>query len=247
MILPLPNESGDYLDREGAHVSGRIEITPGYPETAPFDLLVAHGDVLPSRQGFHPKSATISPLVLSDGRYIPIPELTFTVTLESPWEKVWRNIADPLARVVLPLLSVGATVCLAYVGWRRWLRRQTAERDRRLAALYSELREHIKLERWADARDRIERIRFVQPRYRDVDQLDTLVSSAETAAWRREELYRAGWQAYQVRDWPSAVQAFSAVEHETPYYQDVLFMRRTAALYAAIRRLIVPVLGPAER
>jgi len=231
-VLPLPNESVAYVNREGAHVPGRLEVTPGYPEAAPFDLLVVHGDALRRGGGLRPRRVTIAPLILSDERYVVVPELQFTIGLENRWERFWRVVAEPFVSLALPLLAVGAVVSLAYIVWRRLQREQMVEREKQLAVLYSELREHIKLERWADARERIERIRLAQPRYRDVDQLDTLVSSAETAAWRREELYRAGWQAYQMRDWPSAVQAFSAVERETPYYQDVLFMRRTAMLYA---------------
>ena len=58
-----------------------------------------------------------------------------------------------------------------------------------------------------------------------------MVTSAEMAARRREQLYQIGVEAYRARNWPSAVQAFGAIEQETPYYREVRFLGGSA-LYA---------------
>jgi hypothetical protein len=132
----------------------------------------------------------------------------------------------------MPYLFLGLVLLLVAWGWYRIIRSRRRGLERELASSYGTLREQIKLDRWADARKEIDYIRLLRPHYRDVDQIDTLVGAAETSKWRREELYQAGLVAYRERDWPSAVQAFGAVEREAPYYRDVRFLRRTAALYA---------------
>ncbi|MBC7317567.1 MAG: hypothetical protein H5T70_14185, partial [Chloroflexi bacterium] len=151
------------------------------------------------------------------------------------WEQGLRDFSQSLATVMTPYLLLGALFLAAvWLGQRLNAQRRLA-RERRLSGLYARLREQIRLERWADAREIIEQIRAEAPRYRDIERIDAVVSAAEGAGWRREQLYNTGLQAYKARNWPDAVHAFQAVEQEAPYYREVRFLRRTAALYADLQ------------
>lgn len=230
--LPLPDEAVAFVDAQGDHVAGRVRVTPGYPDARPHDLRLAHGNT--QRQGglLFPYRVRVVPLLLSAGGSAPIPELAFEVRLESIWGQSARTFAAGAARNGTPyVLLLGLSAGAVLLG-QRARRRRVVARERQLATVYGQLSEHIKLERWGEARQLIESIRAVQPHYRDVDRIDTLVSSAETATWRREQLYQIGVEAYRTRNWPSAVQAFGTIQRETPYYREVHFLRRTAALYA---------------
>jgi len=232
LVLPLSDASIAFVDRSGTHVPGRLEVVPGHPDAMPHDLHVVHEDTQVRGTLLRPYRVDILPLVRADDEAVAVPELAFSIRLESYWEQVVRGSTDSVARVGTPYLALGlVTVAVVWV-WLRVSRQQRLAREKRLSPVYSRLREHIRLERWEDARQEIEGIQLLEPHYRDVDQLDALVSAAESAAWRREQLYSMGVAAYKRRDWPSAVQAFSAIEREAAYYGDSRFLKRTAALYA---------------
>ncbi len=232
LVFPLSDESIAFVDLNGTHVPGRLKVVPGYPDALPHDLRVVHADTQLRGGLLRPRRVAILPLVRVDGKTVAVRELAFEIRLESHWEQIARTFCATVVRVGTPYLVLGLIAAVA--GWAcvRLSRQQGTAREKRLLPLYSRLREHMKLERWQDARREIEELRLLEPHYRNVDEIDALVSAAEGAAWRREQLYNEGIQAYQARDWPSAARMFSAIEKEDGFYRDVRFLRRTAALYA---------------
>jgi hypothetical protein len=232
LIMPLPDRSVAFVDVDGRHIPGRLDVTPGYPDALPYDLRVIHANTQFQAGALFPYRVRIVPLLSQDDETSPLSPLAFQIQLESRWAHALRRFAISVATLGIPLLLLGLLMALAIWLWRHLSRRHDLRREKQLAALYVELREQIRLQRWDEARQRIDRLVMMQPDYRDVGQLDVLVSSAETAMWRREQLYSAGVRAYKGRDWPEAAQAFRGVEQEAPYYRDVRFLRRTAELYA---------------
>lgn len=232
LALTLPNQAIAFVDARGEHIGGRLALVPGYPDAAPRDLRVAHGNTQFQGRFLRPYRVTVQPMLRVGGEYVSLRELAFSIALESRFAHAARSFAVAVSEVGMPYLLMGIIVLLAVLAWQRWIRWRYTAREQQLATTYLQLREDIRLERWPDARRKIEQICAVYPRYRDVNQLDALVSAAETAAWRREQLYNAGVRAYRERNWSDAVQYLSALEQESPYYRDVRFLRRTAALYA---------------
>ncbi|MCD6519123.1 MAG: hypothetical protein J7M05_04275 [Anaerolineae bacterium] len=235
LAFSLSDGAISFVDTQGKHIPGRLKIVAGYPDALPYDLRIAHENTQ-LRGGFWgAHRVEVLPVLREGDRVMPIEELGFQVRLEGPWARAYRAWAVSIIGLGVPVLFLGGVALFAVWGWRRWRERQQLLREKQLVQMYMRLREQIKLERWAEARAEIERIRKLQPHYRDVDRLETLVSTAEMAAWRREQLYQMGIRAYKRRDWPAAVQAFRAIEEEAPYYRDVRFLRRTAALYADLQ------------
>jgi hypothetical protein len=232
LAFPLSEQAILFVNGEGDPIPGRLSITPGYPDALPYNLRVVHAQTQLQGRLVVPYRLKITPTLRAGERALPVSELAFEIRLESRWEHAFRLFAATVFSVGLPYLILGALLLAAALVWQRYQTRLRRRREAELTTAYLRLREQIKIERWEDARLEIEAIRRVQPQYRDVDRLDALVSAAETAAWRREQLYSRGTSAYRARDWPTAVQAFGAIEAETPYYRDVRFLRRTAALYA---------------
>ena len=232
LVLPLPDEALAFVDLQGTHVPGRLQIIPGYPDAWPYDLRVVHGDTQFRAGPLRPYRVSILPAIRNDGQIVSVPELAFRIRLESRWEGAFREFAVSFSSVGTPYLLVAVVLLLVAGVWQQVNQGRRRASEKKLTALYVRLREQVKLDHWAEARREIERIRHLRPHYRDTDQLDSLVSAAESAGWRREQLYSNGLRAYKDRDWPTAVHAFRAVEEETPYYRDVRFLRRTAALYA---------------
>jgi len=232
LVFPLPDASLAFVGPKGNHLPGTIEVVPGYPTATPYDLWLAHEGTQVRATLFSPHSVTIVPIVQHDGGQAKLPELTMRIQLVSSGAHAFHEAAVALARHMLPasiaIFLVAATIAL--VGYLQRYRR--CERERILAERYRQLRESVRLEQWRAARTLLEEIRRERPAYRDVNRIDAIVSAAETATWRRGQLYRAGVRAYRERDWPKAVNAFHTIEQETPYYRDVAFLRRTAALYA---------------
>jgi len=232
LVFPLSDGSIAFVDLNGTHVPGRLKVVPGYPDALPHDLRVVHADTQLRGALLRPRRVAILPMVRVEGKTLAVPELAFEIRLESHWEQIARTFCASVVRVGTPYLVLG--LIAAVVGWAylRLSSERRKAREERLLPLYSRLREHMNLERWQDARREIEEIRLLEPRYHNVEEMDALVSAAEGAAWRREQLYNEGLQAYHARDWPSAARAFSAIEKEDGFYRDVRFLRRTAALYA---------------
>jgi len=232
LFFPLPDSTLAFVDAQGIPVPGRLTVIPGYPDALPYSLLLAHADTQLQPTLFSSRGVRIIPQIRTADGAVAIPELAFRTKVESRLNHTLRSIVLWLSAWGLP---AGLVIIVVASLWRVWygavLRRRQA-REQRLSALYTRLRDEIKVENWPVARERVEELRLLAPSYRDLDQLDTLISTAETGAWRREQLYNAGLDAYRRRDWAAAVQAFAAVEEETPYYRDVRFMRRTAALAA---------------
>lgn len=233
--LSLSDQALGFVDREGRPIAGQVRVTPGYPEAQPHDMLVVHNDTQLRGPWLRAHRVTATPTMLVDGEPVALRELAFEIRLVGRAESALRRAAQGIGQVALPALLLGGLLLAVVCAWRQVRRQQSALLERRLGGLYTSLQGYIKLERWADARRAIEQIQTSATGYRDVDRLDALVSAAETAAWRREQLYDAGLRAYKNREWPSAVQSFSAIEEETPYYRDVRFLQRTAALYADLR------------
>ena len=231
LVLLLPDEAVAFTDRDGGHVPGRLRITPGFPDAIPHDLFVAHGNTS-NRSGFLGSDhVDISAILHVGGTTKPVPELGFRIRLESRWERATRLFVTAVSSVAMPYLLLGVISGLGLWTWQQYRAASRRRAERSLAVLHARLREEIKLERWPTARQTIECIQLERPQYRDVERLDTLVSSAETAAWRRQQLYETGVLAYTSGDWPRAIQAFAAIETESPYYRDVRFLTRTATLY----------------
>jgi hypothetical protein len=232
LVFPLPDDAVAFVDADGNHIPGRIRITPGYPNALPHNLRLAHGNTQLQGGLLFPYQIRIVPLLLVDEGTTAVPELAFGVRLESVWEQSLRTFAVGMARYGTLYFVLLVLVVVAVGAGQRVRRRRVLAREKHLATIYGQLSEHVKLERWNEARQLIESIRNLQPHYRDIDRLDTMVTSAEMAVWRREQLYQIGAEAYRARNWPSAVQAFGTIEEETPYYREVRFLQRTAALYA---------------
>ncbi|MGI5916003.1 MAG: hypothetical protein ACOX9A_06075 [Anaerolineae bacterium] len=232
LVLPLPDRSVAFVDLDGRHVPGRLQVIPGYPDALPYDLRVTHANTQYQAGPLFSHRVQIAPLLRRGNEPVPLPELAFVIRLESRWATATREFAISVATLGIPVLGMILVITLVVWLWRHLNRRQALRRERQLSGLYVELREQIRLQRWSEARARIDRLLMLEPGYRDVDQLDVLVSSAETAMWRREQLYNTGVRAYKNRDWPEAAQALRQVEQEAPYYRDVRFLRRTAELYA---------------
>jgi hypothetical protein len=232
LALPLSDDAVAFVNADGDHIPGRVRITPGYPDALPHDLRLAHGNTQLQGGLLFPYRVWIVPLLVTDDGTTPIRELAFGVRLESVWGQSMRTFAAGVARYGTPYLLLAALAVGAARVAARVRRGRVLAREKHLATVYGQLSEHVKLERWGEARQLIESIRALQSHYRDIDRLDSMVTSAEMATWRREQLYRIGVEAYRGRNWPSAVQAFGTIEEETPYYREVRFLRRTAALYA---------------
>lgn len=235
LYLALSDPGLAFVDASGRRVPGQIRVSPGYPETAPHEILVIHEDTQFRSRGLRAARVTITPTLLADGDPVALRDLAFQIRLMGRGEATLRRAAQRIAQVALPGALLGGLLLAAAWLWQQIRRQQRAELERRLSGLYTALQGYIKLESWADARRAIEQIQAASKGYRDIDRLEAQVSAAETAAWRRERLYDAGVRAYKSRDWPSAVQSFGAIEEETPYYRDVRFLRRTAALYADLQ------------
>ncbi|MHB1319214.1 MAG: hypothetical protein ACYCYF_11400, partial [Anaerolineae bacterium] len=235
LLFPLPDATIAIVGEDGLPVPGRLAVVPGYPDALPYSLRLAHADTQLQPTLLASRAVRITPLLRTDAGPVTVTELTFRTEVESRFGHAMRAIVLWLSGWGLP---VGLASILVGSLWRVWyaagLRRRQAHQQR-LSAIYTRLRDEIKVENWPVARERAEELRLLAPAYRDLDRLDTLISTVETGTWRREQLYSAGLDAYRQRDWPAAVQAFAAIEEETPYYRDVRFLRRTAALGADLR------------
>jgi hypothetical protein len=137
-----------------------------------------------------------------------------------------------VAGVGLPVLVLLAGCVAAAWFWERQRRRRQQAQERQLELQYGQLREHVRLGRWPEARAALDGMRAIDAHYRDVQQIEGMVSSAESQTWRLQQLYESGVAAYRARSWPEAIQALRAIEAEAPYYRNVRFLERTAALYA---------------
>jgi len=232
VVLPLSDDSVAYVDGEGMRVPGRLEITPGYPEALPHELRVLHArtQLRGGLLGRH--MVSVEPRVLVDGTWVAVPELSFRLALEAPWLRTMRRVASFLAGAGLPALLILAAMLVVVLAWGRLRQRRRLAQEQQLAGRYRQLREHVRLSEWGQARSELEDIRTVDAGYRDLPQLELMVNAAESRSWRLEQLYEAGWAAYKRRDWPEAIHALRAVEDEAPYYRNVAFLQRTAALYA---------------
>lgn len=232
LVLSLPDEAVTFVDAGGVHTSGRLTVTPGYPDPLPYDLYLQHGNTQLRGGLLRAHRVTVVPTIRRADQAIAIDELAFRLRLTSLLEQAARRLSKTLITDAAPYLLVAAILAAgAWVAYHL-TRRRRLRHQQLLAVTYGRLREQIKLQRWADARSLIERLRLESAHYRDIDQLDVVVSAAETGSWRREQLYKSGIDAYRQRDWPAAVQSFAAIEQETPYYRDVRFLSRSAALYA---------------
>ncbi len=232
LIVAPPDDTLTLVDGSGTHISGRVTIEPGFPEWRPYDLWVANGNTQATSGLLGQRRVELTPAVMTINGVVTLPEASFTIIVDGPLAQTARRAARVWS-LVFPLLVILAalTIWLA----ERWKRRSHSlrlEQERLLAGRYAQLRSHIKLEQWDAARHEIEAIQSVQPEYRDITRLEALVSTAETATWRREQLYATGLAAYRQRQWPAAAQAFAAVEQENPYYREAAFLKRTSELYA---------------
>ncbi|MEA3407818.1 MAG: hypothetical protein U9R48_07040 [Chloroflexota bacterium] len=232
LIFDVSDGSVAFVDAEGGHVPGRLDIVPGYPQALPYDLRIAHANTQLRGGLLSAHRVSVAPSVLLEGAEVPVPELGFGIRLPSRVERVARNFFLSFSRAAMPYFLLALVLAVALLAWRHRERQGRLEQEKRLSTLYGQLREQIKLEQWEKAREKIDQIRLLQPHYRDIDNLDARVGVAQTAAWRRKRLYEAGVEAYEARDWPVAVRHFAAIEAEEPYYRDVRFLKRTAALYA---------------
>ncbi len=235
LVLPLPDESLAFVDTQGLPVPGRLRITPGYPDAIPYSLLLRHANTQLQPSLLFARMVRVMPMLHTPEGIVEVPELAFRTSLESPLGQSLRLVVNWLSGWGLLIAAILAAMAPAWAWAHQAQKHRFLAREQQLSALYTRLRDEIKVENWSDARARVEEIRLLAPSYRDLDRLDTLISTAETAAWRREQLYSSGLRAYRERDWPTAVGAFQRVEQETPYYRDVRFLRRTAALYADLR------------
>jgi type II secretory pathway pseudopilin PulG len=232
LALDLPDRAAAYVDSEGNALAGRLAVTPGYPEAQPYTVWVQHNDTQYQSGLWRAYRLRVVPEVSSGDWSAVLADAAFEMRLENRWTHAYRRLALWISAVGLPYLWLLAVAALAVWVIGRLTRRQRAARERELAGLYVELRQQVRLRQWPAARECIDRLRLLRANYRDVDQLDVIVSAAETATWRREQLYSAGVQAYRERRWPDAVRNFEEIEKETAYYRDVRFLRRTSALYA---------------
>ena len=232
MILALSDESVAFVDGEGMRVPGRIEITPGYPDALPHELRIVHArtQLRGGLMGRH--TVTVEPMVMPNGEWTVIPELTFKLVLEATWLRTTRKVAGFLAGAGMPALLLLSALLVVVLAWGRWHRKRQLTLEKQLAGRYRQLREHVRLSDWSEARSELEQIRAVDAQYRDLSQIELMVNAAESRGWRLEQLYEAGWAAYKRRDWPQAIHALRAVEGEAPYYRNAGFLQRTAALYA---------------
>lgn len=235
LFMPLPNETVTFVDAQGLPVPGRLTVMAGYPDALPESLLLSHTRTQLSPLLLRARTVRIVPNVRTPDGIVPIPGLAFRTRLESRLGHALRQFVMWFSGWGLLLAAMVAGTAPLWMLFRESERKRRLAREQRLSALYTRLRDEIKVENWDAARNRVEELRLLAPAYRDLDQLDTLISTAETASWRRDQLYSSGLNAYRKRDWPTSVQAFRSIEEETPYHRDVRFLHRTAALYADLR------------
>ncbi len=235
LLFDLSDGAVAFVDEEGAHVPGYLDIVSGYPQALPHDLRVAHANTQLRGHLLRAHHVRVTPSLLVEGEVIPISDLAFRIRLQGRMERVVRPVILSFSRVVMPYFLLALVLVTVVLIGHRVEKRRRLEQEKCLSTLYVRLRERIKLEQWEEAREMIDEIRLLAPHYRDVDRLDTRVSAAETAARRRERLYEAGVKAYKARNWPAAIKQFAAIEEEEPYYRDVRFLKRTAILYADLR------------
>ena len=231
LVLPLSDQTLAFVGEDGRHVPARLSIVPGYPDALPQDIRVSYAGTQ-QRGASRRKEMSIVPLIRVADAMTPAEGLAFQIRIEGLWQHAVRVFAVSIVERGVPYLIVGGLLIAAALGGYRLDRLRRVAQEKRLMAIYGKLREEMALGQWAQARLEIDQLQRVRPHYRDVDQLEGAVNSAETATHRRERLYREGVRAYRERDWPRAAQAFAAVEREDRYYGDVRFFRRTAALYA---------------
>lgn len=232
LVVSPPGDALSLVDRSGAHVSGRISLTPGFPEWAPVDLWAVYGDTPAATRLFGSRLVEITPMAMTAEGAVALRELAFRVAVDGRARQAFRSLAKVWAVAFPVLVSVTLLALWAVARWQRRHRQVRLLTERQLAGRYVQLRAHIKMEQWEQARQEIDAIQTLQPDYRDVGRLDVMVNSAETAFWRREQLYSSGLEAYRQRQWPVAAQALTALEEESPYYREVRFLKRTAELYA---------------
>lgn len=232
LALPLEGAAAYFADLQGQPVPGRLQITPGYPDPLPYTLYLLHGDSQLRGGLLLPRELEVRPtLLLADGP-VPVPSLTLQVALPGRLTAAVTEALSSLKVTALPylaMLSVG--VLGAWIAVYGMQRRQT-EYQQRLRDLYHHLQEYIRLEQWPDARQAVESIRLIEPGYRDVPLLESRIQAEQDAEWRKEKLFRGGLEAYRQGNWREAAKVFAEVEAEDPYYRDVHYMLRTAALYA---------------
>lgn len=235
VTLVLQDDALTFVGPDGLPAAGRVQAEPGYPDALPYPVRLAHsgtqlrgGLLLAHRVG-------VMPALLGPEGVVEVPELAFSVAIPGRVPAAVRGLLDGIGGTLIPYLVVGTVlVAVAWAAGRYVVeRRQRTEAE--LLAAYHRLQEHIKLQRWTDARQAIESIRSIEPGYRDVPTLDTRVREEEAAIWRREHLFHQGVEAYRERNWRAAAHIFSVIEREDPYYRDVRFLHRTAMLYADLR------------
>jgi len=232
LALALDTDAVYLADAEGRAVPARLDITPGYPDPVPHTLYLVHGNTQVRSGLLFSRRLQIRPiLVLEDGT-AQLPGLNMQVTMPS---LLVTLLTGALISPDVRLLPYVAIVTAGVVGG--WLALYDAQRrrsvdERRLRELYSDLEKYVGLGQWSEAREVVERIEQIEPEYKDVPLLEHQIRSEEGSRQRREALFRSGVEAYRRGEWREAARVFAKVEADDPYYQDVHYMRRTAALYA---------------
>lgn len=236
LALVLEDAALAFVGPDGLPTAGRLAVTPGYPDALPHTLRLAHAGTQLGGGLVLARTVAIVPALLDGaGAAEGIPEAAFAVDVPGRLPGAARALLTGVGRALAPYLVAGSV--LLTMAWA--VGRYLAERRRRtgaaLTSVYETLQEHIKAQRWIEARQAIEQIRAIAPGYRDVPLLDTRVREEEAASWRREHLFHEGVEAYRQRNWRAAAHVFAIIEREDPYYRDVRFLHRTAMLYADLR------------
>lgn len=130
LAFSLSDASVAFVDSQGTHLPGRLKVVPGCPDALPYDLRVVHEDTQLRAGLLRAYRVDILPMVRVDGETVAVPELAFSLHLESYWEQIARTFTDSVVRVGTPYLVLG--VMAAVIGWI-WLRvgRQRARHARR--------------------------------------------------------------------------------------------------------------------
>jgi len=166
LLFPLSDEAIAFVDAQGGHIPGRVEVVPGYPDAMPYDLRVVHGDTQLQGRLLRPYRVRIVPRIGVGSGTVAVSELAFEIRLEGRIERALRGLSALICNVAMPYLFLGLVLLLIAWGCYRVVRRRRWELERELASSYGTLREQIKLDRWADARKEVDYIRLLRPHYR---------------------------------------------------------------------------------
>ncbi|NLD44511.1 MAG: hypothetical protein GX657_13580 [Chloroflexi bacterium] len=232
LAFTLPDEAAGFVDAAGWPTSGRLTVTPGAPEAAPYSLWLARTSTAAGGGLLRGRRIPVEVSLVTQEGAARVVGLSFTVGVPARLPRAARGLLRGAAAALWRPLTLATVLAAALWGAAQALRRRRERERAESEALYQSLVEQVQGERWAEARRSLDALGAQASAYRDAPLLERRVREEEMALWRRERNYRRGTEAYRQREWRAAARAFDALERDDPYARDVPYLRRTAALYA---------------